>query len=252
MYTNYQVSFCVAFKLSFKLNWEQRTQKPHTKKAVCPGCVQVSPDSFLHTYCLMKCCSCLRVLRCEGHFDNVPFLLCKETQYPSLAIVAHIINLQEPAIDQCDLTQGHSRTLLSTALFLPHTDTASAGVAICFAIHCHTWGAKVRDAQQYHSGSVLHPIRESDMQWYISWCAITHVLTAWLVLIRGNVDSQHEYFLIVPLYLSYFVREVFLILEIRLFTPSALDIFFSFCWTLSEQIKHSFCPRPPRQLIPTH
>lgn len=59
-----------------------------------------------------------------------------------------------------------------SALFAPYTDNASAGAAICFAIDCHTWRAKVRCAQRYHSGRVLHPIRELSVQWYISWYGV--------------------------------------------------------------------------------
>lgn len=89
--------------------------------------------------------------------------------------------------------QGHSRTLLSSVHFLPYTVTSSVGTAICFAADCHACRAKVGYTQRYYSGGVLHPIRESDMLGYTSWCSYDAYINSRFCLWCGSVAPHWVY-----------------------------------------------------------
>ena len=90
------------------------------------------------------------------------------------------------------------------------------GAAICFAIDCHTWRAKVRDAQRYSPGRVLHPIRESRTLWHISWRFVTfwqcghlaveprtHGVHVFILLLKPRLSCKKIY-KIIPLAVPYF------------------------------------------------
>ena len=122
-----------------------------------------------------------------------PSLCARDNRASYLASVARSIPLQVPASHRHDLGRGGGRTRLGAALFPPNTDAASAGAAICLTVDCHTWRAKVRDAQRYHPGRVLHPIRESHPLWHISrWVALFRQLGVFKTFFCGNADSQQE------------------------------------------------------------
>lgn len=69
-----------SFPVQF-IHWRLKTEQEISK--LCSGEPRFTScfHFFLHTICLMRCSSCLRVLRCEGHSDSVPLPLCQEPQY---------------------------------------------------------------------------------------------------------------------------------------------------------------------------